>query len=97
MTKKPSNHNTQELNAHARRHRLKLLAFENITRDTLTEAKELVCESARRLASKYQRGDRTVDFASPAAVTVIVSTRRDMSPVLCHACRQERPDNSSVV
>ena len=93
MSKMLRNRLTLALVDHARRHRLKLLAYENVTAETLGEARGLMCEAARRLAIEYKPGESGVDLAqSSQGVVTIVSSLRQVAPKLCPACQVAQDD-----
>lgn len=88
MSKMLRNRLTRLLVDHARRHRLKLLAYENVTATTLGEARALMCEAARRLAIEYKPRTARVDLAeSSQGVVIVVTSLREIEPKLCPACK----------
>ena len=88
MAYKRRKYTTQVLQTHAHRHRLKLLAFENITPETLEAAKQLICAAARRLAADYKPNTANVEMAEGGdGLAVVVSTKRRAAPFLCQECR----------
>lgn len=90
MSKKYPPKVESDLERHARKHKLKLMDYRGVTHETFDEAKELVCEAARRIAESYTPKLQAVDVATSPMVDlmVVIGSRRDTPPVLCDECSE---------
>lgn len=85
--KRRRNYHVRELEAHAQLHRLRLLAYENVTGDTLGEARGLICEAAQKLAARWKAKTSDVELVSSSqGVGVVVGVQRDRPPKWCETC-----------